>query len=71
MTLSSGGKEVTVSELAGDPLRDSLVVNIDGPRLSNIPISLVPTLYEDLEELFPSVLNQLFPTRPRSAATGQ
>lgn len=48
----------------GQPL---LVVTLDGPRLTDIPIKIVPMTYDQFQ--FPS-LDLIFPARPINAATG-
>lgn len=67
--LTVGGTEVTVEESGG--VLPLVVVTIQGIGVSDIPITVTPLTYNEFgAELSASLLEQLYPTRPITAATG-
>lgn len=66
-----GGTEVTVEESAADGVLVFLEVTTQGSGVTDIPITLTPLTYREFENTFSaSLLDQLYPARPSSAATG-
>lgn len=70
--LNSGETVAVVNEAsAPSPEGPVLVVTIQGTRISDIPIRVVPVSYNQFEAMLSSsLLDELYPTRPINAASG-
>lgn len=71
--LESGGNVVAVNEAGGPSIGDQvlLFITVQGERISDIPIRILPLTYNEFDTMLSSsLLNELFPARPINAAMG-